>query len=156
MRLSDRASGLLALLLGLTVVLTARTFPDAPGQAIGPALFPSIVGVILIVLGVGLMAGASRKGESGWGAIDPWIGRAVTRRSVIGVLVTLVAWLGLIHPLGYLLASSFLLAGLMWLFGARPRLIVPVSIAVTLGTHYAFYTLLRVPLPWGVLQGIAW
>jgi putative tricarboxylic transport membrane protein len=22
--------------------------------------------------------------------------------------------------------------------------------------HYAFYKLLRVPLPWGVLQGIAW
>jgi hypothetical protein len=22
--------------------------------------------------------------------------------------------------------------------------------------HYAFYTLLRVPLPWGVLEGIAW
>jgi hypothetical protein len=23
-------------------------------------------------------------------------------------------------------------------------------------THYAFSTLLRVPLPWGILQGVAW
>ncbi len=22
--------------------------------------------------------------------------------------------------------------------------------------HYAFYSLLRVPLPWGVLEGVAW
>jgi hypothetical protein len=29
-------------------------------------------------------------------------------------------------------------------------------VAVTLGLHLAFYSLLRVPLPWGWLEGIAW
>ena len=33
---------------------------------------------------------------------------------------------------------------------------MPVAIVVTLVIHYAFYKLLQVPLPWGVLQGIAW
>ena len=33
---------------------------------------------------------------------------------------------------------------------------VPLALAVTLVIHYAFYKLLKVPLPWGVLQGIAW
>jgi putative tricarboxylic transport membrane protein len=38
-----------------------------------------------------------------------------------------------------------------------PRLrIVPLALIVTFAIHYAFYTLLRVPLPWGVLEGIAW
>ncbi len=156
MRLSDRASGLLALALGLAVILSARTFPDAPGQDIGPGLFPSIVGVLLVVLGAGLMFGARRSGESGWLALDAWIDRVATRRSVIAVPAALAAWIALVYPLGFLLSSVLLLAGLMRTFGTRPRVILPVSIAVTLATHYAFYTLLRVPLPWGVLQGVAW
>ena len=28
--------------------------------------------------------------------------------------------------------------------------------SVTLIIHYVFYKLLRVPLPWGLLQGVAW
>ena len=156
MRLSDRASGLQALALGLAVILSARTFPDAPGQDIGPGLFPSIVGVLLVVLGAGLILGGRRAGESGWLALDAWIDRVATRRSVVAVPVALAVWIAIVNPLGFLLASVLLLAGLMRVFGARPRLILPVSIAVTLGAHYAFYTLLRVPLPWGVLQAVAW
>jgi len=34
--------------------------------------------------------------------------------------------------------------------------IVPLAVAMTLGIHYAFYKLLKVPLPWGLLQGVAW
>jgi putative tricarboxylic transport membrane protein len=33
---------------------------------------------------------------------------------------------------------------------------VPIALVLTLLIHYAFYKLLRVPLPWGVLQPIAW
>jgi len=33
---------------------------------------------------------------------------------------------------------------------------VPIAIVMTLLIHYAFYKLLKVPLPWGLLQSIAW
>ena len=33
---------------------------------------------------------------------------------------------------------------------------LPVALVMTLLIHYAFYKLLRVPLPWGVLQPFAW
>jgi putative tricarboxylic transport membrane protein len=33
---------------------------------------------------------------------------------------------------------------------------VPLAIVVTLLIHYVFYKLLRVPLPWGLLQKVAW
>ena len=33
---------------------------------------------------------------------------------------------------------------------------IPAALVMTLLIHYAFYKLLRVPLPWGVLQPIAW
>ena len=35
-------------------------------------------------------------------------------------------------------------------------LILPVAIGVTLFIHTIFYKLLRVPLPWGLLQGMIW
>ena len=39
---------------------------------------------------------------------------------------------------------------------ARAKRARPIALIVTLLSHYAFYKLLRVPLPWGLLQGIAW
>ncbi len=48
------------------------------------------------------------------------------------------------------------LAALFAVFGVRPRWIVPLAVVLTLVIHYAFYKLLQVPLPWGVLQGIVW
>jgi len=41
-------------------------------------------------------------------------------------------------------------------FGVRARWIVPLALASTLVIHTAFYKLLRVPLPWGLLQPMLW
>ena len=41
-------------------------------------------------------------------------------------------------------------------FGVRPCWILPLAILLTLAIHTAFYKLLKVPLPWGVLQGFIW
>ncbi len=48
------------------------------------------------------------------------------------------------------------LAVLFVAFKVNRRRIVPLAVVVTFSIHYAFYTLLRVPLPWGLLEGIAW
>lgn len=58
--------------------------------------------------------------------------------------------------LGFIPAGFLILAAMMWAHGARPGLIVPVALAATLIIHTGFYKLLRVPLPWGLLQPIAW
>jgi putative tricarboxylic transport membrane protein len=44
----------------------------------------------------------------------------------------------------------------MTAFGAPWKRAVPLAVIVTLLIHYVFYSLLRVALPWGVLEGIAW
>jgi putative tricarboxylic transport membrane protein len=38
----------------------------------------------------------------------------------------------------------------------RVPVAITVAIVATLLVHFAFYKLLRVPLPWGVLTGVAW
>ena len=44
----------------------------------------------------------------------------------------------------------------MWSYGVNFKVLVPVSILSAVLIHLAFYKLLTVPLPWGVLQPIAW
>ena len=39
---------------------------------------------------------------------------------------------------------------------ASLMVLAPLAAGVTLALHFAFYTLLHVPLPWGWLEGIAW
>jgi putative tricarboxylic transport membrane protein len=47
-------------------------------------------------------------------------------------------------------------AGLWLVFGAAVRLIAPLALVVVLAIHYSFYSVLGVPLPWGVFERFAW
>ena len=59
---------------------------------------------------------------------------------------------GVASAIGY---TSLLLAVWIRLLGASWRVTLPVAIISTLVIHLSFYKLLRVPLPWGVLEGWA-
>jgi putative tricarboxylic transport membrane protein len=36
------------------------------------------------------------------------------------------------------------------------RWLAPLALVIVLVIHYSFYTLLGVPLPWGLLEPLAW
>jgi putative tricarboxylic transport membrane protein len=44
----------------------------------------------------------------------------------------------------------------MWVLRVRPSRALPIALMMTLMIHYCFYKLLKVPLPWGLLQPVAW
>ena len=72
---------------------------------------------------------------------------------VIGVnLLYLLA----VDRLGFVLTGIVYLAALMLVLRVRPLRAVVLAVVLTLAIHFCFYKLLRVPLPWGVLQPIAW
>jgi putative tricarboxylic transport membrane protein len=154
MQLSDRLSGLLAAGLGLAVVLFARTFPPMPGQDIGPGLFPTLTGTGLIGFGAWMMV-ADRAGV-GWVRFDDWARRLRMVANFAAVIVALIVFAVAVTPLGFFLTSMVFLAGLMTVFGVPPRWTLPLAVGVTIAVHYVFYSWLRVPLPWGVLEGMAW
>lgn len=157
MQLSDRLSGLLAAALGLTVVLHARTFPPMPGQDIGPSLFPTMIGVGLIGFGAWIALTDVRvRDREPWIRLDEWTRRPRMVVNALLVVVAMVAFIAVVTPLGFFLASTAFLVTLMIAFGGSRVWALPTAVLVTLAIHYAFYTLLRVPLPWGVLQGVAW
>ena len=72
---------------------------------------------------------------------------------VIGVNVFYIL---LVDLLGFIPTGVIYLAALFAVFGVRARWIVPLALIVTLVIHYSFYKMLRVPLPWGLLERFAW
>jgi putative tricarboxylic transport membrane protein len=156
MKFGDAAAGLLSALLGLAVVVQARTFPPMPGQPVGPSLFPTLIGAGLIVAGVALILAAVRRPLSEFVEFDSWARRPRMLTNFALVIADLLFYALAVDHLGFLITAVLFLTVLFLAFGVRRARILPIAVAVTLVIHYGFYTLLRVPLPWGLLEGIAW
>ncbi len=156
MRLSDIASGLLAAALGAAVALYSRTFPSMPGQPIGPGLFPFILGLGLVLFGLTLSIGGLRKRQSFAIELDAWVRRPRMRLHFVIVVADVIFYALVVDRLGFFITAFLFLSILFVAFDVKRSRIAPIAAAVTLAIHYGFYTLLRVPLPWGILGGIAW
>ena len=156
MRLDDTLSGVLVAVAGAAIVLDARTFPSIPGQRVGPAFFPIVIGVGLLLCAALLIISGLRRRGARWIEVDPWVRRPRMVLNFVLVFVALVFYALAVSRLGFFLTAMSLLGMLMFAFEVPRARILPLVLAVTLVIHYVFYSLLRVPLPWGVLEPIAW
>ena len=161
MKVNDAVFGAILVLLGVAVLVVVQSFPRIPGQNVGPGLFPGALAVAMVVCGAVLIAtGLKARRSAGatfrWAVAPEWLRSG---RHVVAFLVLVasnVFYLLVVDRLGFLLTAFVYLAALMWVLRVRLAVAVPVAFIMALAIHYAFYKLLRVPLPWGVLQGIAW
>jgi putative tricarboxylic transport membrane protein len=136
-------------LLALAVLWSAQAFPAVPGQKLGAGFLPSIVGVGLLVCGLALVV-RSVRGTRYEG------GDAVREAEHIGpplvVIGAVVLYIVLADRIGFLLVAPLCL---MMVFRAMQVRWLPAvlwALGCTLLVHVAFYKLLRVPLPWGVIR----
>jgi putative tricarboxylic transport membrane protein len=146
----DLVGGLLAAVLGAAVVLHVRTFPELPDGQPGPALFPGLVGGLLVLFGLVLVVRAVlARGEP---AAAPDAGITTQGRlRALAVLGLVVGYLLLAETLGFAVTMAVRLFLLMWLLGARP-LVAALAAAATTGFIFVvFEELLLVPLPSGPL-----
>jgi putative tricarboxylic transport membrane protein len=156
MKLSDTISGLLTLLFGIAIVAYASTFPSMPGQNVGPALFPAVIGSALALFGAALLfIGARRRGAPAI-ILEDWVRRPRMLFNFALVVADVVFYAVAVDRLGFFITGFAFLSMLFLAFGVRQTRIVPLAAVVTIALHYGFYTLLRVPLPWGLLGGLAW
>ena len=85
--------------------------------------------------------------------------RRLDPRLTVAIVLTggsILFYIAVAQYLGFVITGVLLLSVLMWAYGVRPLLILPVAVVATLVIHFAFYRMLSVPLPWGILQPIAW
>lgn len=157
MKLSDAIFGALLLALGIAVLWVVRSYPQIPGQQVGPALFPGIIATALCICGaILLVKGWQARGATGWVKVGDW---ARSPRHVLALCVVIgsvVFYILAADKLGFVLTSTLLLTALMWSLRVPAGRSLLIAVIATLLIHAAFYKLLRVPLPWGVLTPYAW
>ena len=157
MRRNDAVFGLLFMALGGLVLFGVQGFPKIPGQPVGPALFPGLVACGLIVTGFILVVrGWRERAAQPWLEWDEWV-RSPRHIAAFAVLVaSIVFYIVAAEKLGFIPTAFAILLALFLALRVSPPRAAVVAIVTALVVHFAFYKLLRVPLPWGVLTPYAW
>jgi putative tricarboxylic transport membrane protein len=164
-KLNDAVWGVLLLVFAGGLFMHVRGFPSIPGQQVGPSALPGalavglgVCGLLLLVRGLRARWAARQGGGTAtpWAQTPEWFGSA-PQLTGFGVLVGVnLLYLFGAQTLGFILTGTVYLAALMWALRVKPARALLIALMMTLLIHYCFYKLLRVPLPWGLLQPIAW
>jgi len=152
-KLNDAVWGALLLALSAAVFLGIRNFPNIPGQNIGPGAFPGLIATVLAGCAVILLVRGVRELRAGGRLLvfGEWLR---SPRHIANFLLTcaaIVFYLLTVERLGFLVTATLLLLALFLQLKVKPWLAVVVAVAAAFAIHAAFYKLLRVSLPWGVL-----
>jgi len=123
-----------------------------PGQKFGPAWFPGLIAVGLILCGVLL---AARSQRDVLVAFPDWFRSTRAVAGVASVIAGLLFYVVAADKLGFYLTALAIQIVWMRILGASWRLTLPVAVIATVVIHLSFYKLLRIPLPWGILERFA-
>jgi putative tricarboxylic transport membrane protein len=157
MKFNDTLSGAALLALALAILFTIQSYPNIPGQNIGPAAFPGVLASLLAVCAVLLIIkGLKSKEQTAWIKLGDWMQSRFHARNFLITLACLVYYIVLSDKLGFLVCASTILIAMFWALEVKKSWIVPIAVLVTLLIHTVFYKGLRVPLPWGVLMPLQW
>ena len=123
---------------------------------VGPRLFPMVIGIGLLVMAAVLAIAIPRgsRGEADAGEdIDPDM---PSDWRTVGLLIALfVALIVLVVPLGWVIASALFFAGCATVLGSKHYVRnILIGAVLSVGSFYAFYSGLGIPLPAGILDGI--
>ena len=149
MRVSNTAIGMVLIIFASTVLVHVQSFPKLDNGYPGPALFPSVLAVLFIFCGIGLIIQGIRQREKvlkfDLGTIAPagWI-------NIAFVLGTVVCYILLAEYLGFLIFSLVILIILMKWLKVKILPNLAMSITVTLAIYLLFAKVLLVPLPRGL------
>jgi len=161
-KVNDAIWGALFILGAVIVIAHVQSFPRIPGQNVGPGLFPGTIAAGIGVCGVILIGRGLRARSSAAAGDRPWIAWPAWLRSPrhLGAFLVLVGvnvfYVLAVDRLGFLITAFVYLAALMAALRVRILAALAIALFAMLGIHYAFYKLLRVPLPWGLLTPFAW
>ncbi len=144
--MSDRLAGLVLSGLAVWYWVTASGFEATIGDPLGPAVFPMALAVPLGLRG--LYMGLRPDPEPDWTA-------AMDQQQFGLALAAFVAYAYLLEPLGFVVATALGTAVMGLLLGARPWQAGATGVAAAVVLFLLFNNLLGLPLPAGVLGGLA-
>jgi putative tricarboxylic transport membrane protein len=156
MRFNDALFGLAFLVIAGAMIALTFSFPEFPGQQYGPSLFPRIIGAGIIGCSALLIIKGLRERAAGapWLALDSWTGEPRRVASFALMLGAMLFYVFASDPLGFIPCALLIQLVLFLWFGVRPVTAVAVAIGMTLLVHWFFSSLMRVPLPRGILDSV--
>lgn len=158
MRFNDALTGAFFILTAGTVFWLTRDLRIMPGQNYGAAFFPRTIATAMALFGAILVVRGLRVGHSPWVETLDWMRSPRHIANFALVVAALVFYILMSGRLGFPLTGFIcLVVLLLWLRGPGRWLeAVVVSVGCVVVIQFLFGDLLRVPLPWGVLQPVAW
>jgi len=155
MRINDAVVGACLIAAALAILVHIQAYPLIRGQKYGPALFPGVIAVGLIGCGLLLVRRGVRAGLP-LVALGSWMRSPALVTNFLAICAALVFYIAAVAPLGFIPTATLVLLALFLKLRVRVLPAVVVAVAATLVIHTLFYKLLRVPLPWGVLEPVLW
>ncbi len=149
MRVSNTAIGLFLILGSVLVLWHVQSFPSLENGYPGPALFPTVLAVLFIFCGIGLIIQGVRQREkllkfdTGSLTFSGFL-------NIVIVLATIVCYIFFAEYIGFLIFSFLVLLILMKWLKVKTLSSLLMSIGVTLVIYILFAKMLLVPLPWGL------
>lgn len=150
----DQVGGTLLTVVGAATIVGARGLPAVPGQPVGPAVFPIVIGAGLCFFGLLIALGFARTAPAGLVPGSSGVDltrRLITLARIFTPPVLLLFYFLVVEDLGFLPTAIVLVLVTALTLGAKPRLAVPLAIVAPVLIHLIFSKLLRVPLPDGIL-----
>ena len=157
MRFNNAAPGAFLIAFALAVMAYATSFPSLHGQDYGPDLFPTLIGVGLLVCGIILVIqGLAQRASVPMIEIGDWAQDRSNIINVVALLGCIVFYILASDALGFIPTSLLVLTTLLIRFGSTLAMSLLLAAITTLIIHTLFAKVLLVPLPWGILLPVAW
>lgn len=156
MRFNDAVVGAAFLAIAAAMIAMTFSFPAFPGQQYGPNLFPRIIGAGIIGCSALLVVRGLRERAAGgrWLQRDDWTGIPRRVASFALMLAAMAFYVVASEPLGFIPCAFLIQLVLFLWFGVRPLTAGVVAAAMTLLVHWFFGSMMRVPLPRGILDSV--
>jgi putative tricarboxylic transport membrane protein len=156
MKLNNIGLGSIVLLLALGLAIAGGQTPNPSKQIYGPGFFPLVLALLLACNGVVLIFEGVKKRNGPLVQIQPWAHNVRYLVRFAAVIASVAFYIICVPILGFLPTVTLLLLGLFCLLGVRWVTALPVAIVTALVVHSLFYLVLRVQLPWGLLEPVRW
>jgi len=162
MQLSDRVTGLALAGLGAIAAWHASKLPPIPGQQIGPAVFPMVIGLGLCACGLLIALGIGRHFEEEAEAdlaahqdapppVNVGLFGLPAGLNALVPIALLIFYVLTVEALGFVPVAAVVIGVASLTLRASPLLALAMAVIAPPLVHLVFYKLLRVPLPPGLL-----
>jgi uncharacterized membrane protein YhhN len=144
--LADVVAGIVLIFVGIGAIVGAVGLRVGTPTEPQPGFFPFLSGLSIFILSSIIL-------------VQGWLGRTENRirfgeiRRPAMLIAVLIAFVGLLEPLGYVLACPIIVVLALRIMGIRSwKVLLTTSLGLSIGTFVLFDRLLGITLPVGILS----